>query len=319
MVSSTDSAGRTIGTIRFSVVIPTFNREGTLERAVRSVLGQTLSDFELIVVDDGSRDGTQALLAGIHDPRLRVLVQENMGRSAARNRGAAAARGTFLAFLDSDDEVETGWLEALNCALTRSGSMVVCCAVRTLSPDAAQGGENVLRPRPLGPVYEHFTGLFLAGAFALDRELFADLGGFEPLLSYSENSELALRLTSLCRQRGFSIAAVEAPLVVVHQSIRPSGHRASSARLAAAELILERHGRRYLSRSPAAYANYRAIAAVHAVRTGRVSLARRHFLKAVIADPRRPRHWARLVLTASPVLARWYWARIQRDGASNAP
>lgn len=88
-----------------SVIVPTYNREGTIERCVRSVLKQTLSDFELIVVDDGSGDATAAVLARIQDPRLLILAQpRNKGVSAARNLGIAKARADILCFLDSDDE-----------------------------------------------------------------------------------------------------------------------------------------------------------------------------------------------------------------------
>jgi GT2 family glycosyltransferase len=86
-----------------TVIIPTFNRARYLAEAVQSVLDQTFSDYELIVVDDGSTDGTSAVLAGFEDPRLRVLSQENRGISAAMNAGLRAARGEYIARLDSDD------------------------------------------------------------------------------------------------------------------------------------------------------------------------------------------------------------------------
>ena len=87
-----------------SVVIPTYNRAHILGRAIDSVLQQTHRDLELIIVDDGSSDGTAALVRGIEDPRVRYVHQQNRGVSAARNRGIAEARAEWLAFLDSDDE-----------------------------------------------------------------------------------------------------------------------------------------------------------------------------------------------------------------------
>jgi len=86
-----------------TVIIPTFNRARYLAEAIQSVLGQTFLDYELIVVDDGSTDGTSAVLAGFGDSRLRVLRQENRGISAAMNAGLRAARGKYIARLDSDD------------------------------------------------------------------------------------------------------------------------------------------------------------------------------------------------------------------------
>lgn len=88
----------------FSIILPTYNRADTLGRALDSIRAQREQDWELVLVDDGSTDGTQALLQRYDDPRLRVLRQENRGVSHARNAGLAAARGQLISFLDSDDE-----------------------------------------------------------------------------------------------------------------------------------------------------------------------------------------------------------------------
>lgn len=97
-----------------SVVIPTYNRARLVSRAVDSVVGQTLSDWELIVVDDGSSDETPAVAEGYRKSlaeRFVYLRQANAGPSAARNRGIEVAKGRFVAFLDSDDEFVSSKLE----------------------------------------------------------------------------------------------------------------------------------------------------------------------------------------------------------------
>src|SRR6266511_1012520 len=86
-----------------SVIMPTFNRADTIRRAIRSVQAQTFTDWELIVVDDGSTDNTVALIEGC-DPRLKLIRQENQGTAVARNAGLSASAGSYIAFLDSDDE-----------------------------------------------------------------------------------------------------------------------------------------------------------------------------------------------------------------------
>ena len=88
-----------------SIVIPAYNRADSIVAAIESVLRQTWTDFELIVVDDGSTDGTVAAARRIDDPRLRLTEgRVNRGAAAARNLGAAEARGGWIAFQDSDDE-----------------------------------------------------------------------------------------------------------------------------------------------------------------------------------------------------------------------
>ena len=87
-----------------SVVLPVHNRASVVGDAVRSVLAQQFKDFELIVIDDGSTDGTVETIEAFDDPRLRVIrLSENAGGNAARNKGIEAARAPLIAFLDSDD------------------------------------------------------------------------------------------------------------------------------------------------------------------------------------------------------------------------
>jgi glycosyltransferase involved in cell wall biosynthesis len=96
-----------------SVVIPLYNKGPYIARALDSVLAQTVRDFEVIVVDDGSTDGGAERVEGFSDPRIRLIRQENRGVSAARNRGMEAARAELVAFLDADDEWMPRHLEAL--------------------------------------------------------------------------------------------------------------------------------------------------------------------------------------------------------------
>ena len=90
--------------LMFSVVIPAYNAEKFIMRSVKSVLDQTHTDFELIIVDDGSSDGTKKQLEQLSDERIRYIYQENGGVSAARNKGIIESKGQYVCFLDSDDE-----------------------------------------------------------------------------------------------------------------------------------------------------------------------------------------------------------------------
>lgn len=87
----------------FSVVIPVYNREAILRDTLKSVLNQTLKEFEVLVVDDGSKDNPLSVIESFNDDRIKYIRQENRGGGAARNNGIVNARGKYVAFLDSDD------------------------------------------------------------------------------------------------------------------------------------------------------------------------------------------------------------------------
>ena len=86
-----------------SIVLPAWNAAATIERAIRSVLASTFADFELLVIDDGSSDGTCEIVESINDPRLRLIRQEHLGVAATANRGTAEAQAPFIARMDADD------------------------------------------------------------------------------------------------------------------------------------------------------------------------------------------------------------------------
>ena len=110
-----------------SVIIPTYNREAVLPRAIRSVLSQDYTNIEVIVVDDCSTDGTQTVMSEIKDPRVRLIKHElNKGAGAARNTGIKAAKGEVIAFQDSDDEWLDGKLSRQIEVLKHADSDCVC-------------------------------------------------------------------------------------------------------------------------------------------------------------------------------------------------
>lgn len=108
--ASSDLSGTSL---KVSVVIPLYNKRTSIERTIRSVLSQTIQDFEIVVVDDGSQDEGADIVRAIDDRRIRLIGQENQGVSAARNRGVLEASSDFVAFLDADDEWRPTFLETI--------------------------------------------------------------------------------------------------------------------------------------------------------------------------------------------------------------
>lgn len=110
----------------FSIVIPTYNREKTITRAINSILQQTYTDYEIVVVDDGSIDKTASVIESYNDPRIKYFKTENFGVAHARNYGIKQAKAQYLGFLDSDDMMEMNHLQsAYDFILIRESPEVV--------------------------------------------------------------------------------------------------------------------------------------------------------------------------------------------------
>ena len=120
--------------------MPCFNAERHLPTSIASVVAQTLNDWELIAVDDGSLDGTLAYLQAQKDRRIRVIAQANQGVSAARNAALAHCQGDFVAFLDADDTWAPRFLETMHDALApRAGAVLVYCGWQNLGVGGGRG------------------------------------------------------------------------------------------------------------------------------------------------------------------------------------
>ena len=128
-----------------SVVIPTYNRERTIKASVQSVLDQTYQNLEVIVVDDGSTDGTKNIVSAIDDPRVHLIIQKNQGACVARNTGIEAARGLFIAFQDSDDEWFPEKLETQLRVFDQEIAVdVVFCDAMKYTEDGTNTGEKLV-------------------------------------------------------------------------------------------------------------------------------------------------------------------------------
>lgn len=217
MTAMTDGLGRAAPTV--SVVIPAYNAAWCVGKAICSVLAQDFEDRELIVVDDGSSDGTAAVLAG-YGERIRVLAQANGGLSSARNAGITAARGGLVAFLDADDWWLAGKLrrqvELMNARPELGFSST---AARVEDP---QGRLVNLwsRARWSGSFLEHLFGSNgdVAGsgsAAIVRRDLFARVGGFDESLRSLEDIDMWMRLAAVS---GYD--CIDEPLAVILK--RPS-------------------------------------------------------------------------------------------------
>ena len=188
-----ESSGRQ-GSPTVAVVIPTRNRVDLVARAVRSVLEQSFSDFELIVVDDGSTDATVEKLSEIEDPRLRVLARRHSGVSMARNAALEVASSTWVAFLDDDNTWLPTYLERqlLTAHDPRRPGVVYCLSERR----SADHVERFPTYSPSGSVFQELCGAWgpLISSVIVRRDMLVEEGGFSPALEVFEDRDLLLRL-----------------------------------------------------------------------------------------------------------------------------
>ncbi len=266
-----------------SVIIPTYNRAGFLDRSIGSVLAQSYGNLELIVVDDGSTDHTKGVVAASADPRVRYVVHEqNRGAPAARNTGLEKASGRFIAFQDSDDE----WMEE---KLVRQMEVLECSDHRVglvhTGFSRMRGAENQQTewlPKPLRS--GDCAGRILKGNFIgtptvlARRECFENAGRFDTRLDHLEDWEMWIRIA-----QSFHVAYLDRTLVATHDL--PDSLSADLGTLIQAhEYILRKHRSLFAK-------DRKILAAEHywignlLCRSGKMPRGREAFFRALKSDP----------------------------------
>jgi glycosyltransferase involved in cell wall biosynthesis len=298
-----------------SVVLPTYNREGTLARAIRSILGQSYENLELIVVDDGSTDGTDALMRTFDDPRLRYIpLGQNRGASHARNVGMRAAEGEFIAFQDSDDEWLNGKLERQIKAARDAGpdpvAVIHLKVMYGLSEGLEIGHDKVgLVPLlPEGMSQPDFRARILKGNFIspqtlmFTRSVLDKVGGFDECLVNSVDWDFAIRLVHQT-----NVVFIAEPLTMTYYQLDSiSRLRRSSAR--SLLRINQKLARNYPI--PAAeLARHLGDIGMRISKFGMPYRGRKVLRRALRHDPTNLKNWARLAATEGLALAFPFRAR----------
>lgn len=268
-----------------SIILPFFDRAATLGRCLGGALAQTFADWELIAVDDGSTDGSAALVEAVRDPRVRLLRHEgNRGAGAARDTAMRAATGEYLALLDSDDE----WLPGKLAAQLRALAAQPAARLSSCAFEFHRAGVVQHWPKPFDPAsWErslHCECTFGFGTtLMIQREVAARLGGFDPELPRHEDWDWVLRAF----EQGESLAYVPETLARVHgtgslslERFIPSTHRF----LARHDAALARFGAAYRRRVRAYH--YESVAAL-AYEQRAYALGHRYVLRSFAAAPAR--------------------------------
>lgn len=223
-----------------AVVVPTFNRASTIRRAVDSVLSNPRPDFQLIVVDDSSSDNTLEILAGIPDPRLKVIRMGTTGNAnTARNRGVSETNAPLLAFLDSDDEFLPGRIDR-----------IIDFFAATPDADVLADGFEAVRKSSRKPFVhptkwvsgQELTGLLVTHALpitcssiAMRRSAFESISGFDEGLPRHQDRDILLRLA-----RGHRVVLFTGADVVKHQG-EDSFSRKAAGYISGLDDLVARH------------------------------------------------------------------------------
>ena len=195
----------------FSVIIPLYNKEKSVRNAIESVLAQTIPDFELLVINDGSTDKSRSVITSIKDNRIRIIDKPNGGVSSARNKGILSAKYKYIAFIDADDYWETDFLETIKDLIIGYpdaggyGTAYVCKFEDTVT--------NIFSVKKRGIVNDFFKQVYNgpilhASSVCIKRDTFNSIGYFDERISRGEDYDMWARLA-----RESSIAATPAPKV----------------------------------------------------------------------------------------------------------
>ncbi len=182
-----------------SVIIPVYNKEKYIQNTLESVLRQTFTDFEIIIIDDGSTDDSMDIATSFKHPAIRIFRQKNQGVSMARNKGASLAKGNILAFLDADDlwlpeHLET--LKKLSNKYPEAGFFATAYSIRynhQLKKDFIGNFDKTYQLIPKFYQYSYEFPLFFTSNFAVRKKVFLETGGFKKEVN-AEDTEYFLRL-----------------------------------------------------------------------------------------------------------------------------
>ncbi len=220
-----------------SVIIPTYNRDALLGRAIESVLNQSFDDFEVLIIDGAQSNSTRELVHSYGDGRVRYIPQRGKGIANARNLGVLKARGEFIAFLDDDDRWRENKLERqleLFKELPKEyGLIYTAFTYYYLERNKVLG---IKHPKAAGSVYKHMLKDNITGTSTImvKRECFRRAGLFRESFPTCEDWDMWLRMSKICR-----FGAIDEPLV--DYSIH-SGQFSFAKYLAGRYRMIEEHG-----------------------------------------------------------------------------
>ncbi|MFT4673738.1 MAG: glycosyltransferase involved in cell wall biosynthesis [Saprospiraceae bacterium] len=186
----------------FSIIIPVYNKEKYLSKTLESVLQQSFTDFEVLIIDDGSIDGSEHIIKGYIDSRIHYIKQKNKGVSEARNAGIQSATAQYIALLDADDTWHPNYLESMYTLIKEypEESVFACaCSIETKSKTLLPTYSNLALEDGKSAVVDYFSSSYIntiltSSSTIINRAIFNTIGIYNPTIKSGEDTDLWIRI-----------------------------------------------------------------------------------------------------------------------------
>lgn len=306
-----------IGTMKastptFSVVIPAFNGELFLLDALRSVLSQTAPPIEIIVVDDGSTDGTRDVVRLVHSTvPIRYQRQDNQGPSVARNLGVSMACGDWIAFLDADDVWHPENLAVLAAYIQAHPEVALFSSEMDYIDENGNERLPIDLQDELALLMLNRPTPILPSTVTIKRDVFVEAGGFNPKLRTHEDAELFARIAA-----SYSIHSIDRHLVKYRYHPRQL-HRNRAWRAHSWPILFRSLTETWMDEPEKLAILTRRAAAVfedlgkHFLRAGQYTTARAYLRQSISLNPWSVNKWRRWGISHLPIIREWY--RLRKD------
>ena len=279
--------------MKFTIITPTYNREDMVQTTIKSVLSQTFTDWELIIVDDGSTDNTEEVIRKLflQDERIKYVKKPNTGQADSLNVGVSYASGEYLTFLDSDDEAYPNWLEVVNKNIKEDTSVLCVAAMRKML-NGKLVREHMCRWKFFGETVRY---KFTCGSLFLKKHILTDIGGYDPEMKCNIQTDLGYRLLTYLKETNRKIVAVDEYLVQINLHDGPRIRTNWEKRRDGTKQFLKKHYKFIYENMPGDIVSSYAIIAFsnYKLRDRRESL--RYLLKVIKLNPLVPTNYFKFI------------------------
>lgn len=280
----------------FSIIIPTYNRTEKLIQVLNFLINQSFKNFEVIVVEDVQNNQSQILEFKNQLNFKYIHINYKKTVSFKRNFGATKAIGKYLIFLDDDDYVSNNWLQDFANELIITENDIAFCGVICESNDKTNliFADSAYQD-------ERGWGIFLAGAFTIKKVIFDEVGGYDEILRYGENTELGLRLKEAIKTKSF----LNKPNLIYKSSVDGGSKNITNTFIANNHILNKHHD--WFKKNPNLHFNYLSVLGVISIKLNKISLAKNYFKLALTIKKNNYKAWLRYTIIQVPFIAKKIW------------